>query len=228
MRKNLKEFWGLKKDVILAFIISVLGVVASVFLYSLTGYGIDSIGLFARTTIAISFWLIIGLVLLTSLSLNQTFTKKVMQICLYGIIGFFVFASTNRTLEWAHVWETQKKVLASAPIEQIKKVGEKDLVVFVGPYIYKGIHIFAAIWDITSAVNNSHSELLERKYRTSFTVQRDWESVWDGEKLVQINSITNQKVWEIPAEKVWVWDYPKGQFYELEAPAKIAPQNSGN
>lgn len=211
--------------------LSLVGIILSVLIYSLAGYGIETIGLFSRTNLSLSFWLAITIALFYGLMYENLplLFKKIASLATISLLFCFISATFLRTQEWAAAWKIQKQILASAPIEQISKTDPAAAIIFVGPYIYKGIHLFIASWDISAAMNNTYPQLrlpnvAAEKWRGGrlFTVQRDWLTSWDGKLLTQRNLPKDQPpIWRLEASEVWLWKYDSQEFIKMEEPFVI-------
>lgn len=231
---------GLKKSTRkqIAFIFGALflsgtGVLLAILVYSLAGYGIETIGLFSRTTMSLNVWLLLIIALLLGLAekLLPTSFKKAFGLTLFGLFLCLGLATVMRMQDWAEGWQLEKQILAQAPMAQISQTDPQAAIIFAGPYVHKGIHIFIATWDISAAMNNTYPQLrfkaAAEKWRGGrlFTVQRDWVTSWDGQRLTQGQAPAGEPtLWSLPASQAWLWRYSPYEFTELQAPFVLGPQ----
>lgn len=231
---------GLKKStrkqiafILGALLLSGTGVLLAILVYGLAGYGIETIGLFSRTTMSLNVWLLLIIALLLGLAekLVSASLKKAFGLTLFGLFLCLALATVIRTQDWAEGWQLQKQILAQAPVAQISQTDPQAAVIFAGPYVHKGIHIFVATWDISAAMNNTYPQLRFKagaeKWRGGrlFTVQRDWVTSWDGQMLTQgVAPAGEPTLWSLPASQAWLWRYSPHEFTKLSAPYVLGPQ----
>ncbi len=197
---------------ILFFFISII---LSIFIYSLAGYGIYSIGIPSRTTLGMSFSIsiIIGLILKILNNIKYIPLKKLNIVIVSSIAVFMISATLLRTSAWAISWQLQKDILTSAPIEQIRNISDQAVIITILPYQYQRVFVFAAVWDINAAMNSTYQ--IQKKFLPHY---KGFTTIWDGKTIDQ--TISSYWQGKTKANEVYVWQY-QTKFYKAKVPLNL-------
>jgi hypothetical protein len=191
-----------------------LGAVLTAVVLAFGRYSFETRGVFSRTTLALSFWLVIGFAV--AHCLLSSIWKKIAIGATCGIVALLAVSQFFRVNEWAHVWRIQQQILAAAPLTELLKTDSNAVILYDGPFEHAGVVVFGASWDITPAMNHTHPELTRDGVRLQFTPnRRDWVTVWDGQALLQTNPTL---VFRVEPSEVWLWNFPKGELTKLQPP----------
>lgn len=196
-----------------------LGMVLSAVVLAFGGYSFETRGVFSRTTVALSFWLVTGFALALHLQKGLPPSGNIaVFVTVAGILVSLGVAQQRRLGEWAEVWRMQQQVLAAAPVREFLAADKRAVILYEGPFEHAGIVVFGASWDITPAMNHTHPQLIRDGGSLQFTPNRhDWLTTWDGKVLLQTNPTL---VFRAEPSEVWLWNFPKGEFVKLQPPWK--------
>jgi hypothetical protein len=162
------------------------------------------LGVDNRNFVLLSFWLVLlaGLGAVTVLRFAESRWRAILA-AMALVCGLILgLAHTLRAEEWATAWARQQQILRSAPVERLLAVETNSAVVLVSPLTVNGAPIFAAPWDINSALPLTYPVLENRQ----ITVYSKWGGpmVWDGKRLSYLGqaplaTTTDVYLW-IPAD----------------------------
>jgi hypothetical protein len=91
-------------------------------------------------------------------------------------------AQTQRCHDWASAWKRVCKILAEAPVTELRKTPPDSTILLVNTRDISGAPVFTAEWDLTAAIPWTYPEIQGR----TFVVYNPWESTlaWQGYRLV--------------------------------------------
>jgi len=103
--------------------ISLLGGLISIVVFSLGGRIVIAIGPETRSTILFNFWMVIAAAILTTFTMNRlrAVPKAVFALALAGLGLCLAAGQVLRAGDWITAWDQQKKILAEAPISELKR-----------------------------------------------------------------------------------------------------------
>lgn len=213
----------------------VLGVLLSIWLYSIAGYQVVGRGIFSRTTLVLSLWLIVAVWLFDLLAKEVWPRIGAVAAGLVAIAAAcLLVASLGRVRDWAEAWRLEKEIIAAAPVRDLASTGPLAIIVLSAPAFHQEVPVFAATWDISAAMNNSYPELRladdRRGLRPSgwrlFTVQREWVSAWDGRSMTQGPPPDGKPAhWTLRGDEVWLWRYPDRRLVRVRPPLVLGGPN---
>jgi hypothetical protein len=210
---------GLFKKLQRPFCVGVVGILVlacgtllvSDFTYSIAGYGFTSVGIGSRALYGPSFSLAILFFALSScvfVDLTR-YVRYVLVFAASAILAVMAFAQHERVAEWAHVWQVERQILSTTPVEQMSHLPPNSVILFAGPSEYKGIVIFGAPWDLTyAAFAQSPLDRARQAFKgvtTIIPVTDYFRFTWDGTTVVW--EYPGYWVQKTPAEHVRVWRY---------------------
>jgi hypothetical protein len=178
--------WGATRNIYGAALIVIaapVGAVLSVVCLSMGGRPFSGLGADNRTFILISFWLVLLITIagmVVDRFLNSTWRRILIGMALASGVCLGA-AHTFRTLDWADAWSRQKEILKAVPVEQMSKTEPDASIILINTLTIKGAPIFAASWDINTALPLSYPVLEGHR----ITIYSAWlgPMSWDGEQL---------------------------------------------
>jgi len=210
---------------IITIIVSAIGIILPVSVFALAGYTISGAGLFGRTTIGLNYWFSLLILFIISFVMFLIRDNKLLiaifKLYILALVTYLSVLSIMRLSEWSYAWDLEKSIISKAPISEITRLKSNDLVILNAPYDYRGITVFGAFWDITSAMKYTYPNT-----KAKFTVQREWKTIWDGKEVKQYNGDKlDNYLWKIPADNVYIWDYFSNSFTRKAYPFEIVSQS---
>jgi hypothetical protein len=163
--------------------IAIAGGLLSVVVYSLAGRIVTATGIDTRSMGVFNFWLIIAAAVLTTFAMERL--RGVLKLVLVvALVGFGLCLAVGQVLragDWVTAWSLQKKILAEAPVSDLKRTEQDARIILVNPREVNGAPIFAASWDINNAIPWAYPFLRGRR----FIVYNPWEGPmkWNGSQL---------------------------------------------
>jgi hypothetical protein len=139
--------------VVLAMLV---GIYAAGLLYAMTGYGLATVGVMARTTSVMSVYGALFLGLLGAASAADLGTERLfarMQIAAtIALLAAYGVDSSLRLADWVRSWETQSDVLAQFPRVASETEAFDGALLYVGPFGPPTVPTATAPWEISGAV----------------------------------------------------------------------------
>jgi hypothetical protein len=198
--------------------ICILGGLMSIVVHSLAGRIVTGTGVDNRSLIVFNFWLIIaGTTLITFVVDRLRGTPK--AIFAFALAGFGLCLAVGQVLrasDWVTAWDLQKKVLAEAPISDLKHTEQDARIILVNQLDVNGAPIFVASWDINNAMAWAYPFLEGRR----FIVYSHWvgQMKWNGSQL----SYAGEPPMDTPAA-LYVWRPSDMSFWRSAGPFVVNP-----
>jgi hypothetical protein len=189
-----------------------------------------------------NFWLLVAGAVLATFTLERLSGPRQLVLFL-ALAGFGLCLAVGQVLrasDWATAWSLQNKILAEAPIGELKHTEADARIILVNPREVNGVPVFAASWDINNAIAWSYPFLRQnaplrltaltldevlvnaRKYsrRRQVIVYNPYEGPmkWDGSQL----SYEGQAPLETAAS-LYLWRPSDMSFWRPSGPFVISP-----
>jgi hypothetical protein len=192
-----------------------IGIALAVLMYAAASYAIQWEGLFARTTLPISFWLALlaGLLVQAAERAGSSVVRWVGRGSALAACAVFALVLVRESAPWQESWQEQQAVVRSFPAELLRVADHRTVVLIDLPHGPAPVYGFGAYWDISGALS---AMLPPERTNTPMpyafaTVLRESElrTGWDGHNVRQAwCSAPENALWQLPAERVFVWRYP--------------------
>ena len=210
---------------LLGFASCLVGIAISTTTYSCTGYVLSGTGVFSRTMISASIWLAIMFTLVVTLFISElNFCKRLYAIWVYFLLVFtMTIASGFQLTGWMRSWDRQQKILATFPTDFFSNMPSESVLLLDEPRHIGGIEVFAAHWDITSAVYmlpEMRNYARFEKRAQIVPLFTDYPMHWDGFSSLEIRPAQS-----LPAKKVWIYKPSNNSLRELYGESLIRPTN---
>ncbi len=141
------------------YILSCLaGIVLSILAFSLGGRPLDGLGVDARGFLLADFWFVLGAGIATAYcwklanGWRSTALRIIVVIAAVALMG----GHLQRAFDWATGWRLEEKILAEAPVPEMKKMEAGAAVLLVKRFNFHGVPTFSAPWDINAAMSLTH------------------------------------------------------------------------
>lgn len=207
------------------------GVLMSVMIYALGGYGIEAKGLFSRTTFGLSLWLPVGLASLAPVLSSQRPAYSAGSTVSIVALLIILSASQFHNLQaWRSSWDFEKSVIASFPVaDYMAKAQPNVLLMIAAEAPEQEVLGFNAYWDISAALFTTYPQMRQFHKLPSGYEKRPQavaamlseprlSSAWDGSLLTQ-RWCTGPEIWTLPApDKLLVWRYPSPAIEVVRVP----------
>jgi hypothetical protein len=192
----------------------IFGGLLSVVVYSLAGRIVSATGVDTRSMGVFNFWLIITGAVLTTFAMERLHgaPRVVLALALAGLGLCLAVGQVLRATDWVTAWNLQKKILAEAPIQDLKRTEPDARIILVNPREVNGAPVFVASWDINNAIAWAYPFLRSRR----IIVYNPWEGPmkWNGSQLSYagqppIDTSTALYLWRPSDRSFW---RPTGPF----------------
>lgn len=224
---------ALRKNVFLyACVVAIVGgCMISILLFAFAGYRIQALGVFSRTTTAISFWLSLLPALIIAIAAQfHRYVLQAVSILMLLLVGFLSASSVQNTQAWRKSWEFEQQVFKAFPGKTLAGNAAPESFVLVDASRPKDtVEGLEAYWDVSGALLATHPELGERfsssehRYFASMLNAENFRTTWDGKELVQSWCHTpGVAVWKLKAPSdLYLWRKSDGTLSKLSAPVQL-------
>jgi hypothetical protein len=196
-----------------------VGVIGGTLPYSVAHYPLAGIGVFSRTTLGVSLWTAVMLSMAVMGTRAWTIDARHRFVGWSGLlVAVLAIASAVQMTAWAGSWRRQGEILAGVPYAVIARLPRDAVVLLDEPVSIRGVEVFAAPWDVSSAVYAQppmRGIAPEARIMIS-PIYPDGRMSWDGHELVV------RPGWTVKAAQLWRYR-PGGELVRIEAPGRIAP-----
>jgi hypothetical protein len=196
--------------------IPVLGGIISIVVFSLAGRVVTGTGVENRSLLIFNFWIVIAATVLTVFAMERL-RRLPKLVFVFGLAGLGLCLAVGQVLrasDWVTAWNRQQKLLAEAPIADLRRTEPDACIVIVNPRGVNDAPIFAAPWDIKYAILWTYPFLQSRR----FIVYNPWEGpmTWNGKEL----GYPNQPALETTAP-VYFWRPSDQRLWRPSGPVVI-------
>ena len=200
------------------------GGVLSIFAFALGGRGIEGTGVATRTLMLFNFWILIGAGILLGAFLDCAGRSMRMAalVLLAGLGATLAAGHLLRLADWAAAWRLETKVLAQAPVDELRKTPANARILLVNQPSVNGAPAFSVAWDLNYAMPWKYP-FLEGRVFLVFS-PRDGTLTWDGRTLAYpgaapIATATELYVWKPAMEPA------AGSFSRVSAPFRVSVED---
>jgi hypothetical protein len=206
---------------VLALLAILVGIWAAGLFYAIAGYGLTTVGTFARVTVVLSCYgaLLLGLLGAAAaarldcerwLARSQIIASVVLLAALGG-------ASAYRLADWARSWDVQQEVLRQLPDVTKSLVNPDIAFLYVGPFGPTDVPIATAPWEIPgtiayamfkespAAARRLLADIWSGPGRRWLAGLPDWSTSFDGERVSQHLCYNPAAANSLMAKELWVW-----------------------
>jgi hypothetical protein len=205
----------------LAVLAILAGIWAAGLLYAVAGYGLATVGTFARVTVILSCYgaLLLGLLGAASAARrdNESWLARAQIVASVALLAAFGGASAYRLVDWAQSWDVQQEVLRQLPHDMKSLVGSDIAYVYVGPIGPSDVRIATAPWEIPgtiayvmlkdspAAARRFMADIWSGAGRRWLAGMPDWSTSFDGETVSQHLCYNHAVAYSLAAKELWVW-----------------------
>lgn len=193
-----------------------VGGVSSILAFALGGRGIAPTGVGTRILLLLNFWFIVGagICTMTTFAHASRRARVGIQCILVALGSTLVIAHLLRLSEWATAWRLEKKILAEAPLEDLRRTQTEADILYINPLSVNGAPLFTAFWDLGSAMTWKYPLLRGRV----FVVYDPHDGImtWDGEQL----AYRGQRPF-LAAAALYVWMPAGRKFWRAHEPFRV-------
>jgi hypothetical protein len=213
---------------VLAVLAILSGIYAAGVLYAMAGYGLITVGIFARVTVILSCYgaLLLGLLGTASAARldNERWLARSQIVASVALLTAFGIASSYRLVAWAQSWDVQQEILLQFP-HDAKALASPDVgFLYVGPLGPADVPIASAPWEIPGTIayaifKGSPSDarrLMADVWSGAggrwLADSPNWSTSFDGATLSQHLCGNPAVTFSIAAKELWVWRVGKPQL----------------
>lgn len=184
--------------------------------YSLGGRGIQATGMATRTLRVVNFWLVVlaGIGVIWLLGRAGRAMRAMTLAALWCLGATLATGHVARMEEWATAWKLQQKLLAEAPIGELRQTPEGATILLINRPTVNGAPIFTAPWDLNAAMPWKYPFLEGRVFRVYDP--KGGTLSWDGRQLAYEGDLPAET-----ASELYVWRPAQGSFRKASAPFRV-------
>lgn len=186
----------------IGYIVSCLaGAVLSIVAFSLGGRPLSGLGVEARGFLVADFWFVLGASIATAYCWKRAdgWRAAALRIALIVAAAALMVGHLQRAFDWAGAWHLEQKLLAEAPVLEMKKMEVGAAVLVVKPFTFNSVPTFVEPWDINPAMEITHPATAGHE----FIVYNPYLGplIWSREQLaypmfsVPVTSVANLYIW---------------------------------
>ncbi len=206
----------------LALSATLLGVFIGTLPFSVAGYVIQGVGTFSRTTIGANIWICTGLALVVMAASKSAPDLPRIRAISRTLVMVLGAASLWQMTGWVRSWDRQNQILSEFPYDFVKTMPKGGVLVLDEPPYINGVEVFAAPWDLSSAVYSS-PEMVgyfgKAVKPLMVPLFRDVIVSWDGKE-----TLTLRPGMTVPATSVWVFTPRKRLLRQVTSEGPLVPE----
>ncbi|MGE8106557.1 hypothetical protein ACQKP1_22985 [Allorhizobium sp. NPDC080224] len=229
------SFYEKRAQVFLVLIAIAVGCLTSIILFALAHYRIQSTGVFSRTTVVITLWLVlIPAVSWAVVEKCKHHVKFFVFSILIGFLVIFSFSSIYNLQSWVRSWKFQTDLLDRFPAENLIEQAEYDAFILVDAVKPENsVEGLEAFWDLGGALLVRYPALQARIARevipgrprrfATMLNRNNMQTTWDGVEIVQSWCHSPDiALWRLPAPtEVYLWSHASRRLSRLENPTNL-------
>lgn len=200
-----------RKELLLSLLICWLGVAIGTLPYSLAGYMLKGLGVFSRTTITANIWL--AILMCMAIIYSRKMESKLTRLIVISsslLILTFTITSGYQTTSWAESWKRQNQILKIFPVDHLAKMASGSVIILNEPNRIRGVEVFAASWDITSALYETIRPFAPPQRIPPSVIPIRENMTWDGIGVLTIGNGEN-----IKASELWIYTPAKNELRKI-------------
>jgi hypothetical protein len=196
--------------------------------YAIAGYGLITVGPFARVTAVLScygalFLGLLGAAAAARLDCERWLARSQIVVSVV-LLAALCGASAYRLADWARSWSVQEEVLRQFPHITKSLVSPDIAFLYVGPFGPPDVPIATAPWEIPGTIAYAMSkespaaarqlmaDIWSGAGRRWLAGSPDWSTRFDGETVSQHLCYNPAAAYSLMAKELWVWRVGQPQF----------------
>jgi hypothetical protein len=206
------------------------GIIVSLTLLAIAGYVIQLTGLFARTTLVVSWWLAVaiasGAATLPDLAARP---RALAAAAGLGLLLMLAGGTLTQSRIWIASWARQQDILARLPRDQILGAPTPSFLVVETPKIRDGVGTFIAWYDISAALWLRAPDVARHLAGTedvASPIALAGSGLWrlriTPTRVIQASCDSSQISSEFAAGQTLLWRYPEPAIEVVSRPTDIA------
>jgi len=209
----------------LAFAASGAAMMIATLPFSAAGYAVTGLGVFSRTTMSVNLWCAVSLAVLGMNAGAATPARWRMAAAFAMLIAAFATASAFRMGDWAASWRRQQEIVAAFPVSALEQMPADSVVAMDEPRSIGGVEVFAASWDISSAVYSrpdARTLFPQGKRPIIIPIYESAPMIWDGKE-----TLTVLPGWIIPARALYLYTPATGTLIRQSQAVTLFSSSAG-
>ncbi len=206
---------------VLTLLTIMAGIWAAGLFYAIAGYGLTTVGTFARVTVVLSCYgaLLLGLLGATAAGRldRERWLARWQIVASVVLLAALGGASAYRLADWARSWNVQQEVLRQFPDVTRSLVSPDIAFLYVGPFGPPDVPIATAPWEIPGTIAYAMSkdqpaaarqllaDIWSGPGRRWLAGSPDWSTSFDGETVSQHLCYNPAAAYSLMAKELWVW-----------------------
>jgi hypothetical protein len=206
-----------------------MGIALSFVLFAIAGYVVQLTGLFARTSLVLSWWLAVA----TSLGAAHAFELPARRRLFAGATGLILLlmlagGTLAQSRQWIDSWTGQQDILANLPRKELMAAPGSSILIIETPKRRETVGTFGSWWDISAAIWMTAPDVA-RHLAGNEPISSPIALVNDGLRRIRMTSTeVTESFCETPApvadfrtDHILLWKYPGPTIEVISAEAVI-------
>jgi hypothetical protein len=208
-----------------------MGIALSVTLFAIAGYVIRFTGLFARTTLVISWWLAVAVAIAAAAVPDLApRPRMIARLAGLGLLVMLAGATLAQSREFITSWRQQRDMLASLPRSDLLAAPTGSLLVVEVPKRSDGVGTFNSWYDISAAIWTTAPDVarhlagdaaISSPIAVPIPGNRLWLTRMTAGRVTQSSCDAGDPVIDLAARQVLLWRYPAQTTELISRPAEI-------
>jgi hypothetical protein len=212
-----------------AFGLISMGIALSFVLFAVAGYVVQLTGLFARTSLVLSWWLAVA----ASLGAAHAFELPARRRIFAGATGLILLlmlagGTLAQSSHWIDSWTGQQDILAKLPRKELMAAPASSFLIIETPQRRETVGTFGGWWDISAAIWMTAPDVA-RHLAGNGPISSPIALVNNGLKRIRMTSTdvteslceTSAPVADFRSNQILLWRYPGHTIEVVSAEAVI-------
>jgi hypothetical protein len=145
-------FWPVPKKALAIAGTIVAGIIGAAAIYAIAGYAVTLIGLFARTSIGVTWWFAIGIAMMLRVAMTSGSVNRLVALSSAAVgLVLYAFATFGQSQHWVESWRQSRVILDRIKTVDMPRVPINSFLLVEVP-AWDGVGTFNAPWDTTGAL----------------------------------------------------------------------------
>jgi hypothetical protein len=208
-----------------------MGIALSVTLFAIAGYVIQFTGLFARSTLVLSWWLAVAIAIAAAavpdLAPRPRMIARLAGLCLLIMLAVGTLAHSR---DFITSWRQQRDMLARLPRSELMAAPAGTLLVVEVPKRSDGVGSFSSWYDVSAAIWTTAPDVArhlagDAAIASAVAVPIPGNGLWrtrmTADRVTQADCGSSDLALDLAARQILLWRYPAPRTEVISRPAEI-------